>query len=318
MTLYVSPVTPGPMSVTVNAHNYFVHIDTCQVISTARYVAWLRSTIDDASPGGNGDGILNPGETVELPTWVKNWGTLAASSVTAKLRMHDVNAQVTDSLKTFGGINAGDSAFTGSDGFGLHVNTGLANGYAVSCSVICKDALDSSWVSMVSFTVGAPFLVRRTVMIRDSASGNGNGRIDPNETSDLEIRVANTGGGHGYNCRAVLRSGDALLQILDSLATAGQINRGDSAGNPGDRFTVYASGSIPPETPISCTLCLSADGGYACVQAFNIVVGELRTVDPIPDGPRAPACTMLMMTSTPAILRGRRITGWKSTRSAHA
>ena len=29
VTLYVSPITPGPMSVTVNAHNYFVHIDTC-------------------------------------------------------------------------------------------------------------------------------------------------------------------------------------------------------------------------------------------------------------------------------------------------
>jgi len=289
VTLDVSPVTPGPMSVTVNAHNYSLYIGTCQVISTARFISWLRSTIDDASPGGNGDGILNPGETVEIPTWVKNWGTLTANSVTAKLRAHDSNVQVTDSAKSFGNIGPGDSAYTGSDGFGLHVNTGLSNGYTFRCSLVCKDALDSSWVSLVSFVVGAPVLVRRTVMIRDSASGNNNGRIDPDETADLEVRLANTGGGHGYNCRAVLRSGDARLQVLDSLADYGQISRGDSASNPADRFTVYASGSIAPETPIPCTLHLTADGGYVCAQAFNIVVGELRAVDPIPDGPRAPA-----------------------------
>jgi len=289
VTLDVSPVTPGPMSVTVNAHNYFVHIDTCQVISTARYIAWLRSTIDDASPGGNGDGILNPGETVEIPTWVKNWGTLGANSVSARLRTHDANAQVLDSLKSFGNIAAGDSAFTGSDGYNLHVNSGLVNGYSVSCSLICKDALDSSWVSIVTFTVGAPVLVRRTVSVRDTATGNGNGRIDPDETAELVVTLAKTGGGNGYNCQAVLRSADARLQVIDSLAAFGTINRGDSAGNLADRFTVYADGSIPPETPISCTLHFTADGGYAGTAAFNIVVGELRTVDPIPDGPRAPA-----------------------------
>jgi hypothetical protein len=289
VTLDVSPVTPGPMSVTVNAHNYFVHIDTCQVISTARYVAWLRSTIDDASPGGNGDGILNPGETVEIPTWVKNWGTLGANSVSARLRTHDPNAQVLDSLKSFGNIAAGDSAFTGSDGYNLHVNSGLVNGYSVACSLVCKDALDSSWVSIVTFTVGAPVLVRRTVSVRDSATGNGNGRIDPDETAELVITLANTGGGHGYNCQAVLRSADPRLQVLDSLADYGTINRGDSAGNSADRFTVYADGSIPPETPISCALHFTADGGYVGTAAFNLVVGELRTVDPIPDGPRTPS-----------------------------
>jgi hypothetical protein len=125
--------------------------------------------------------------------------------------------------------------------------------------------------------------------VRDTATGNGNGRLDPNETSELVITLANTGGGHGYNCAAVLRPSDPRLQVLDSLAAYGTINRGDSAGNSADRFTVYASGAIPPETSIPCTLHLTADGGYVGLQTFNICVGELRTVDPIPDGPRAPA-----------------------------
>ena len=53
---------------------------------------------------------------------------------------------------------------------------------------------------------------------------------------------------------------------------------------------VTAGGSIPMETPIACTLYAYADGGYVSApQVFTIIVGEIRAVDPIPDGPRTPA-----------------------------
>jgi len=290
VTLDLSPVTPGPMSVTVAAHNYFVHIDTCMVISTARYVAYLRSVIDDAAPGGNGDSILNPGETVTIPTWVKNWGTLSASGVNAKLRTHDANAQVTDSAKTFGTINAGDSATTGASGFGLHVNTGLSNGYSVPCSLIVKDGLDSTWVSLISFIVNTPVLTKGLVTVRDSVRGNGNGKVDPGEQSDLQVELTNNGGGHGYNCSAILRSGDARFHILDSTSTYGFIHKGSTVNNGSDLFVVEADASIPLETPIACTLYAYADGGYVSgPQVFTIVVGQIMAVDPIPDGPRTPA-----------------------------
>jgi hypothetical protein len=289
VTLYVSALTPGQMFMAVNARNHYIFQDTVQVIASTRYVSYLRSTILDPGPGGNGDSILNPGETVKIPTWVKNWGQQSASSVTAKLRTHDANAQITDSAKTFGSINAGDSACTGDNGFGLHVNSGLANGYAIACSLYCKDALDSTWVSIVTFFVGTPVLAKQAVTVVDTANGgNSNGRIDPNETADLMIRIGNTGMGHGYNCEAVLRSGDARFTVSDSSADYGFIAKGDSASNADDLFTVYADGTIPPETPIPCTLYYYADGGYVRSEPFTIIVGELRATDPIPDGPRTP------------------------------
>jgi hypothetical protein len=288
-TLYVSATTPGQMFMAVNAHDHYIFQDTVQVIASTRYVSYLRSTILDPGPGGNGDSILNPGETVKIPTWVKNWGQQAANSVTSKLRTHDANAQITDSAKTFGTINAGDSSCTGDNGFGLQVNSGLANGYAIACSLYCKDALDSTWVSIVTFFVGTPVLAKQAVTVVDTAhGGNSNGRIDPNETADLMVRIGNTGMGHGYNCHAVLRSGDVRFTVSDSTANYGLIHKGDSASNAADLFTVYADGTIPPETPISCTLHYYADGGYVRAEPFTIIVGELRATDPIPDGPRTP------------------------------
>jgi len=290
VTLYVSPVTPGLMTLTVDSRNHYLLQDTVQVISSARYVIHLRSSILDPGPGGNNDSILNPGETVKIPMWVKNWGQQTANSVTARLRTSNPKAQITDSSKTFGSIAAGDSAYTGANGFGLRVNSGLANGYPVACSLYCKDALDSTWISVVTLFVGTPVLGNRAVTVVDTAhGGNKNGRIDPDETADLMVRIGNTGLGHGYNCRAVLKSGDTRFTVPDSTASFGVIRRGDSAANAADLFTVHADGAIPLETPIPCTLHYYADGGYTGSEPFTIVVGEMRVSDPIPDGPRTPA-----------------------------
>ena len=65
------------------------------------------------------------------------------------------------------------------------MNSGIANGYPVTCSLYCKDALDSTWVSIVTFLVGTPVLAKQAVTVVDTAhGGNNNGRIDPGETSD--------------------------------------------------------------------------------------------------------------------------------------
>jgi hypothetical protein len=289
VTLYVSAQTPGQMFMAVNAHNHYIFQDTVTVISSSRYVSYLRAGISDPGPGGNNDSILNPGETVKLPTWVKNWGQQRADSVKSRLKTFDPNAQITDSARTFGNISAGDSAYTGANGYVLHVNSGLANGYPVTCSLYCTDRLDSTWVSVMTFLVGTPVLGRQAVTVVDSAhGGNHNGRIDPNETADLMFRIGNRGMGHGYNCRATLKSGDARFTITDSAASYGAIRKGDSATNAADLFTVHADGSISPETPISCTLHYYADGGYTLTEPFTIIVGELRASDPVPDGPRAP------------------------------
>jgi hypothetical protein len=42
------------------------------------------------------------------------------------------------------------------------------------------------------------------------------------------------------------------------------------------------------ETEIPCTLLVSAEQGYRQTLPFKITVGEIRAVDPIPDGPRQP------------------------------
>ncbi len=287
VTLTVSPLTPGMMSLTVTGANNLPVLDSIVVMAAGKFVSYLRHSVND-SIGGNSDGIINPGESFRLPMWVKNYGTQTAQGVTGRLITRVAGVTVTDSIKSFGNIAGGDSA-RNAQGFGLTVATGLPNNYAIPCSVVCRDNQDSVWVSYVTLRVGAPSIAFVDKRVRDENGSRPNGKLDPGETADLEVSIRNAGLGHAYNVRATLRSGDPRLVVTDSAAAYGTILSDSTAVNTGDRFTLAASASIPPETPIACTLDIYADAGYYSRSVFTIIVGEIRVVDPMPDGPRQPA-----------------------------
>lgn len=287
VTLLVSPLTPGMMSLTVTGANNLPVLDSIVVMAAGKFVSYLRHSVND-STGGNGDGIINPGESFRLPMWVKNYGTQTAQSVNGRLITHAAGVMITDSIKGFGSIPGGDSS-RNAQGFAMTVATGLPNNYPIPCSLVCRDNLDSIWVSYVTLRVGAPSISFVDKTVRDENSSRPNGKLDPGETADLEVTLRNGGLGNAYNVRAILRSGDARLTITDSMAAYGTVRRDSLSTNTGDRFTLAASASIPPETPIACTLDVYADAGYTERLVFTIVVGEIRTVDPMPDGPRQPA-----------------------------
>lgn len=274
---------PDSIRITVTGHNLAPHLGGCLAVPTSGpYVTLLRALVDDSS-GGNGDGIVNPGETINLPAWLRNWGSAAASDVRTWLRTTDPNITLLDTVKSYGTVAAGDSAFSGMDGFGFGVAQACTNGYPLRFVVVAKDASDSTWASPLTLVVGAPVLGYVSNRADDPPpGGNGNGMIEPGETADLLVTLRNAGLGHAYNVTAVLRSGDARLSVLDSSGTWTVIMRDSVATSSGDRFRVRADGSLPRETQVPCTLYLSV-GGVVQVRQFNLGIGEIRVCDPIPD-----------------------------------
>ncbi|MEO0068343.1 MAG: C25 family cysteine peptidase [candidate division WOR-3 bacterium] len=287
----IQTTLPGDsLYVTVTGRNLQPYLGSAITIApNSAYVLYLKSTVNDSAEGNN-DHIINPGETIQLPVWVKNWGSLGANSVTGKLRTTDPNITIIDSIRPFGNIPAGDSALTGSGGFKFSVAQNCTNGYILRFNLECRDALDSVWNSNINLWVGTPVLVYAGKTVNDPPpGGNGNGWLDPNESAQLLITVRNTGLGNGYDVSGVLRSGDSRLQVIDSTSTFGFIPKDTTGTNYLDPFTLAADRSIPLETAIPCTLLLTANGGYTWTLPFVITVGEIRAIDPIPDGPRQPA-----------------------------
>jgi hypothetical protein len=248
------------------------------------YVVRLRSQVDDGAPGGNGDGIVNPGESVNLPTWIKNLGNDPATGVTSTLRSLDPAAVVLDSVHYYGSIAAGDSSYTGADGYQARISDTCSNGHIVRLALTCRDASDSTWTSIFSLTIGAAVMSYDTQRVYDPPpGGNGNGSVDAGETAQFFATVTNGGLGHGYNVRAILRSGDARLQMTDSLAQYGTVPLNSSRENSSDPFVVHADTGIPHGSTLPCTLVVLADGGLRAVFPIGIEIGITLTTDPIPD-----------------------------------
>ncbi|MBN2537184.1 hypothetical protein JXB37_02785, partial [candidate division WOR-3 bacterium] len=294
--LSVNSTTPGQFTVTVSeghaqhsvggaTHTPIMPYEgTCMAqTGGAPYVMYLRHSINDSPPGGNGDGSVNPGEAIVMPVWVRNWGDSAAVSLGGKLRTGDGFVTVTDSTHSFGTVPGHDSAWTGTDGFDFEVAPGCTNGHLVQFGLELRDASDSVWNSNIYVRVGAADLVYLDNLVVDTISGgNNNGRLDPNETAELMVSLGNVGFGNAAGVTAILVSGDPRLVVNDSFGDFGTIMADSARMNTADRFIV-TTGNMAPETQLPCTLHVSAAGGYTKTLDFLLMVGEVRQIDPIPD-----------------------------------
>ncbi len=257
--------------VTVTGRNLQPYEGTMLTFSTGSYVAHLRSYIND-SLGGNNDGMINPGEHVVMPLWVRNYGDSTAHNVLGTLRSNDSYITVTDSIKTFGTIPPGDSAFTGDEGYGFDVANNAHDQHVIGFELTCRDINDSAWISFFSKTVHAADLVFLTAEI---SGGNGNSVFEPGETVTVVTTVRNEGSAAIDSVSARLRCLSAYVGVIDSTGTFGPMLPDSSASNNSDPFLVYSNESTPIGTNVLFELIVSRD--YYCdTLEFSLCIGALH------------------------------------------
>ncbi|MGQ9679110.1 MAG: M14 family zinc carboxypeptidase, partial [bacterium] len=131
--------------------------------------------------------------------------------------------------------------------------------------------------------VNAPALVFHHKSVIDSPpGGNGDGKLDPGESASLVVGLQNAGRVGVTGLTGVLRSSSPFVSIPDSLGTFGDILPDSVCTNSEDRFLLFALPATPREHQAEMKLYLTGTG-YADSISFTITVGEIRTVDPIPD-----------------------------------
>ena len=276
VSLNVEPLTPGQMLITATARNHYPFEDSLFVqASTYPYVTFMKCSVSDPGPGGNNNGELNPGESVEIPLWVRNWGQTAGYGVTGTLSTSDGYAVLSDTLKSFGTIPADDSAYTGADGYDLDIAASCPDGHAILFTLTCRDNADSTWLSQFSLSVYAPVL---TYQAQSITGGNNNGILEPGETADVILTLANEGSAAAENITSTLTSGSGYITINDASGNFGTIDPGNSGTNAGDPYTVTASGSAPYGCLVDCSVIIETDFITDTID-FQLVIGEMVPSD---------------------------------------
>jgi hypothetical protein len=260
----------------VKANYYRYESDVLVTTNNTPYVMFLSDIIDD-QVGGNNDGIVNPGETIDYGVWAKNVGGVAAQSVYGMLSTTDPYVTVNTDSSWYGNIAENDSALS-NPYYEFAIATNCPNEYSVNFDLEFHDAADSIFVSHPSITVYAPIVAFQAYAV---SGGNGNGVLEPGETVDLTVTLVNEGGANASEIAATISTEDTYLTILTDTASYGDIPVDSTAQS----LTPYVvqSDSLTPTPHIAQVVMTITGAGYAAVDTFQVVIGNIGFYDSVED-----------------------------------
>ncbi|MEO0184380.1 MAG: C25 family cysteine peptidase, partial [candidate division WOR-3 bacterium] len=268
---------PDTLFVTATKHNFKPYCGYAMVNNSAVFVGYYSHTIAD--PGGNNNGEINPGESIDLTITLKNFGnSTTATNVSAQLSTTDQSITITDSIKNYGSIAPGATGIA--TPFVFNVSQGIKDNHTIKFSLDITSS-QGNWNSVLWLTAKAPEFEYQRCQILDG----GNGILEPGETSDLTISIKNIGGLIGTNLQGILRSLNPGVSVIDSIGSFGNIQVGDSATNSGDMFRVNTSSQLAPGHEINFLAILSEGNWIRDTIRFSIIIGIINSNSPTgPDG----------------------------------
>jgi len=270
--IFDDPVqNPGTAKVTVTAHNHLPYqADIAVIPQEGPYVIKEDYSLNDLT-GGNGDGLMDYGESILLSLSVKNVGIEQATNVVVTLSTTDQYITFTDDTEPYGAIDP-DEIVEITDGFAFDVDSEIPDGHYALIEVVASGDDDAIWNSSFSIEGHAPLLEMEEDVVISDPTGNNNGKIDPGETVDLIITVENSGSSEAFNILGELSAIDPFLTINTS-----EVNYGDLAGGATaeGNFSVTADISTPAGHLVDLDFDIAANLGITGSGTFDVVIGQI-------------------------------------------
>ncbi len=268
--------TAGNLTLTVTKHNCMPYSAAIPVSQQARFVGFNAFTIDDDSSGGssgNGDGTANPGERIELPIQLKNFGSQAVTTISGTLTSDDPFVTVTDAAESFPNLAAGATGWSVED-FDIILDGGAPNGYLAQCNLDVTSGADT-WRSLVEIpVVAADFAVEATT-VYDVGT-----RFDPGETGTLSVRIRNNGAASGASVTGRLISQGPWITISDATGSFGNIGIGATGENTSDRFGISVAAAAFNGHVAPFRVALQFSSGARDTVDFGLPIGQRVSTDP--------------------------------------
>jgi hypothetical protein len=276
------PTATGTVNLTVTKHNSIPHLGSFDIISEPVFINIDEVEFDDDNSGtssGNGDSIVNPGESIELQVGLKNFGTNTANNVTASISSSTYFINITDDEETYGNISGGATNFS-SDDFDFEVDPDVLGGSDIQIDMQIEDSAGNQWSDHIFIPVAGINLYVSNYEVDDT-----NGILDPGDTAQVIVTLFNTGSIAASGIQGELFCNHEDISFEDSLSVFESILPGEEGDNDGDRFEITADTHCVHGAQIPFTLHLYNTAGYDQIVTFFIEVGTVASTDPL--GPDA-------------------------------
>ena len=236
------PQTPGEIEVAARKDNYLVREGTAYAYPQAPFVTAYHQKVQDdtsAASSGNGNGVLEAGETVALWLSLKNTGGATARGLRTVLRTIEAYVAILDSAFSVPVALAPGDTFVSPVPLRFRLASDMLDGKTLGFSLATTDSSGAVFTQKLAFDGRAPVLLQIGQIVDDDTvpptRGNGNGIPEPGETVGLVLRLKNYGGGQNEGVTVKLFSRDSLVVVLDSTAEVGRIPAyGERLTSPGE------------------------------------------------------------------------------------
>ena len=287
-------VTAGEIRITVSGRNLFPYQGVISVEENDVAIAFDSYAIDDDNIGrssGNGDGIANPGEILELSVNLKNFGlNQTAENILAELSMVDFETgSVYEAQRSFGDIAPGESVES-ENPFIVRVNSNARDGQTMRFLINASDD-QNSWESVAVLPIEAPKLV-----VTDVSFSDGNGRLDPGEVVEMILTIENMGSVDATGVSGVVSTMDDYTLIESAHGDFGDIPAGESGDNTASPMIVSCDDATFDGRMVNMNLHTTTASGAEYIVPFTVNVGLVVDSDPV--GPDAYGYYMFDNTDT--------------------
>jgi hypothetical protein len=266
------------MFVTISGHDLYPYQGHVVIAQSEIAVGPDSLAIDDDLVGysqGNADGMVNSAETVELSVILKNFGNAGtAQGVSATLEPITWElVTVYRPTNTFGDMAPGARGFS-SMPFVIGVNAGALDGDLIRLKLTVT-AGSETWISEIELAVAGP-----KFNVSSVAFPGGNGRLDPGDSVEMVITLANIGQVDANEVNGSIWTFDGYMTLVSPAGVFGNIPAGGTGSNASFPMTVKLDSAAFDGRSINMMLDVTAGNGIQTVVPFAVAVGLIGTTDP--------------------------------------
>lgn len=271
--------TPGTMTLTVTKRNHKPYLADITCVPAGQMVTYCSHTIDDDNAGGttgNANATLNPGETVDLPIRIRNFGSsITATNISAVLTCSNPAISIIRGFHYYPNLAPGDSALSDT-AFRISIGPSVQQNTRAILTLMVTSGVEITHSSIpIVCKAGDCFYENQSI-----SGGDGDAVLEPNETANLRITIRNRGELAMESVTAHLRSISPFINVITNTGTINNIGVNDVAVTPAPGFQVRANQHTYPGHMAAMLLTLTTDGGFTDSVQFSVPVGSRTTTDP--------------------------------------
>ncbi len=266
--------TTGDLLLTVTKRNHKPYLFTIPCVNSAQNVGVCVRTMDDDNTGGtqgNDNGQINPGETIDLTFWLRNFGTeTIAGNIVATLESENSHVIIVDGASGAPDLAPGDSAMLFSP-LRVHISPAMRH------EEIAPFTLNISTSQAVS---QSRFELECAAGATEYVSHDFEGEFGPGMTQNLRVTLRNRGAEPLSNLSAQLTSLGPFVSVLNGTADFGTLNPGEEITNTDQPFVLMAASIAHRGYPARMRLVTSTPAGPLDTMEFVLSIGTADSTDP--------------------------------------